>query len=84
MQLDGGWTARGHGGVYDAVNSGDVVIARLKRAIGAVPLPRWDGGRIRLQTCGAVPGIARLDSVVQVTVIVFSQTTHSDRNYAGV
>jgi hypothetical protein len=30
------------------VNSGDVVIARLKRAVGAVPLPRWDDGRIRL------------------------------------
>jgi hypothetical protein len=39
---------RGHGGVYDAVNCGDVVIGRLKRAVDAVPLRRWDDGRIRL------------------------------------
>jgi DDE superfamily endonuclease len=39
---------RGHGGVYDAVNSGDVVISRLRRAVDAVPLPPWDDGRIRL------------------------------------
>jgi hypothetical protein len=39
---------RGHGGVYDALNSGDVVIARLKRAVDAVLLPQWDDGRIRL------------------------------------
>ena len=39
---------RGHGGVYDAVNSGEVVVARLRRAVGAVPLRRWDDGRIRL------------------------------------
>ena len=28
---------RGHGGVYDALNSGDVVIARLRRAVDAIP-----------------------------------------------
>ena len=39
---------RGHGGVYDAVNSGEIVIGRLRRAVGAVPLRRWDDGRIRL------------------------------------
>jgi hypothetical protein len=39
---------RGHGGVYDALNCGDVVIGRLRRAAGAVPLRRWDDGRIRL------------------------------------
>ncbi len=39
---------RGHGGVYDALNSGDVVIGRLRRALDAVPLPQWDDGRIRL------------------------------------
>lgn len=39
---------RGHGGVYDALNSGDVIIGRLRRAVDAVPLPAWDDGRIRL------------------------------------
>ena len=39
---------RGHGGLYDALNSGDVVIGRLRRALGAIPLPAWDDGRIRL------------------------------------
>jgi DDE superfamily endonuclease len=39
---------RGHGGVYDALNCGDIVLARLKRAVDAVPLPQWDDGRIRL------------------------------------
>jgi hypothetical protein len=39
---------RGHGGVYDALNCGDVVIGRLRRAVDAVPLPEWDDGRIRL------------------------------------
>ena len=39
---------RGHGGLYDALNSGDVVIARLRRAVDTVPLPQWDDGRIRL------------------------------------
>ena len=35
---------RGHGGVYDAVNSGEVVIARLRLALDAVP-PRPLGRR---------------------------------------
>ena len=39
---------RGHGGVYDALNCGDVVIGRLRRAVDAVPLRPWDDGRIRL------------------------------------
>jgi hypothetical protein len=39
---------RGHGAVYDAVNVGQVRIARLRRALAALPLPRWDDGRIRL------------------------------------
>ena len=39
---------RGHGAVYDAVNGGQVAIARLRRALAALPLPRWDDGRIRL------------------------------------
>jgi hypothetical protein len=39
---------RGHGAVYDAVNAGQVRIARLRRALAALPLPHWDDGRIRL------------------------------------
>jgi hypothetical protein len=39
---------RGHGGVYDAVNCGEVVIGRLRRAVDAIPLRRRDDGRIRL------------------------------------
>ena len=39
---------RSHGAVYDAVNAGQVRIARLRRALAALPLPRWDDGRIRL------------------------------------
>jgi hypothetical protein len=39
---------RGHGGVYGAVNRGEVVTGRLRRAVDAVPLRRWDDGRIRL------------------------------------
>ena len=39
---------RGHGAVYDAVNAGQVHVARLRRALAALPLPRWDDGRIRL------------------------------------
>src|SRR5260370_14661880 len=38
---------RGHGGVYDALNSGDVAIGRLRMALSAIPLPEWDDGRIR-------------------------------------
>ncbi|HEX8008274.1 MAG TPA: NF041680 family putative transposase [Trebonia sp.] len=39
---------RGHGGVYGAVNSGEVRVRRLRRALSALPLPQWDDGRIRL------------------------------------
>src|SRR5215470_8740488 len=39
---------RGHGGLCDALNNGDVVIGRLRRALDAIPLPAWDDGRIRL------------------------------------
>jgi hypothetical protein len=39
---------RGHGGVYDALNCGEVRIGRLRRAVDGVPLRPWDDGRIRL------------------------------------
>src|SRR5712691_8838876 len=39
---------RGHGAVYDAVNAGQVQVARLRRALASLPLPAWDDGRIRL------------------------------------
>jgi hypothetical protein len=39
---------RGHGGVYDALNCGEVRVSRLRRALSAIPLPAWDDGRIRL------------------------------------
>jgi hypothetical protein len=39
---------RGHGALYDAVNCGEVQVARLRRALSALPLPAWDDGRIRL------------------------------------
>ena len=39
---------RGHGAVYDALNAGVVDIGRLRWAVGAVPLPAWPDGRIRL------------------------------------
>jgi DDE superfamily endonuclease len=39
---------RGHGGLYDALNCGEVVIGRLRRAVDAIPLRPWDDGRIRL------------------------------------
>jgi len=39
---------RGHGAVYDALNCGEVRVARLCRALAGLPLPRWDDGRIRL------------------------------------
>ena len=49
---------RGHGGVYDAVNSGEVVIARLRLAVDAVPPRPWDDGRIRL-ACDVSTGCGR-------------------------
>ena len=39
---------RGHGAVYDAVNSGGVHFGRLRRALAGLPLPAWDDRRIRL------------------------------------
>src|SRR6266576_444915 len=39
---------RGHGGIYDALNSGEIRIGRLRTALSAVPLPTWPDGRIRL------------------------------------
>ena len=39
---------RGHGAVYDAVNSGRVQIGRLRRSLAGLPLPAWPDGRIRL------------------------------------
>src|SRR5215471_14988939 len=37
---------RGHGALYDAVNHGRVDIARLRWSLAALPLLRWDDGRI--------------------------------------
>jgi DDE superfamily endonuclease len=39
---------RGHGAVYDALNCGQVQIARLRRVLAGLPLPAWPDGRIRL------------------------------------
>ena len=39
---------RGHGALYDALNGGEVQIARLRRALAGLPLPAWPDGRIRL------------------------------------
>src|ERR1019366_9120659 len=39
---------RGHGGGYGALNSGEVRFGRLRMALSAIPLPRWDDGRIQL------------------------------------
>jgi hypothetical protein len=39
---------RGHGAVYDALNAGRADVRRLRWAVGAVPLPGWPDGRIRL------------------------------------
>ena len=35
---------RGHGAVYDAVNCGQVQVARLRRALAGLPLPAWPTG----------------------------------------
>ncbi|MGW0807939.1 transposase [Nonomuraea sp. NPDC002799] len=35
---------RGHGALYDAINHGRIEIARLRRALATVPLPRAAGG----------------------------------------
>ena len=39
---------RGHGAVYDALNCGQVQVARLRRAQAGLPQPAWPDGRIRL------------------------------------
>jgi len=39
---------RGHGAVYDALNAGRADVSQLRWAVGAVPLPAWPDGRIRL------------------------------------
>jgi hypothetical protein len=39
---------RGHGGMYDALNSGRVDVDRLRRSVAALPLPRTAEGRIVL------------------------------------
>jgi hypothetical protein len=39
---------RGHGALYDAVDHGRVEIARLRRAVAALPLPRAADGRLML------------------------------------
>src|SRR5512140_3228675 len=39
---------RGHGAVYDAVNHGRIDIARLRRSLAGLPLPRAADGRLML------------------------------------
>lgn len=39
---------RGHGGLYDALSAGRVDVARLRRALATVPLPRASDGRLVL------------------------------------
>ena len=39
---------RGHGALYDAVNCGRIEIARLRRSLAGLPLPRAAGGRLML------------------------------------
>ncbi|MFE1522305.1 NF041680 family putative transposase [[Kitasatospora] papulosa] len=39
---------RGHGGLYDALSAGRVDVARLRRALATVPLPRAADGRLVL------------------------------------
>jgi len=44
---------RGHGALYDAVNHGRVDIARLRRSVAGLPLPRAAGGRLMLAELAA-------------------------------
>src|SRR5947207_7566149 len=37
---------RGHGALYDAVNCGRIEIARLRRCLAGLPLPRAADGRL--------------------------------------
>jgi hypothetical protein len=39
---------RGHGGMYDGLNSGRVEVEQLRRTLAGLPLPRASGGRIVL------------------------------------
>src|SRR5437763_3022469 len=39
---------RGHGALYDAVNHGRMDIARLRRSLAGLPVPRAAGGRLML------------------------------------
>ena len=39
---------RGHGALYDGINSGRIDLARLRRSLAALPLPRTSDGRIVL------------------------------------
>lgn len=39
---------RGHGAMYDGLNCGNVDVARLRRALAGLPLPRFADGRIVL------------------------------------
>jgi len=39
---------RGHGAAYDALNAGQIDIARLRWSLACLPAPGWDDGRIRL------------------------------------
>jgi DDE superfamily endonuclease len=39
---------RGHGALYDAVNRGQIEIARLRRSLASLPLPRAADGRLML------------------------------------
>jgi hypothetical protein len=39
---------RGHGALYDAVNHGRIEVARLRRCLAGLPLPRAAGGRLVL------------------------------------
>ena len=52
---------RGHGALYDALNSGRVQVARLRWSLAALPLPAWPDGRIRLAV--DVSGWLRPDAV---------------------
>ena len=39
---------RGHGALYDAVNQGRIDVARLRRSLAGLPLPRAADGRLVL------------------------------------
>jgi len=39
---------RGHGALYDGLNAGRLDVARLRVAVGTLPLPAWADGGIRL------------------------------------